>query len=284
MMRVYVTPRRERFQSGFTLIELLVVIAIIAILAAILFPVFAQAREKARQTSCLSNQKQLATGFLMYVQDYDETFPLRTPGPGLETTWIVQPPDAQPGNTSLRASYWIAATNPYMKNYQIWRCPSTPAETFVNPGPVTTTDTWSYDFNSMLGVYTLAGIPAPVEVPLIWEGYGKAASTVTSTNNPFDEDNDVAQPWPALYQDPVGGACVSRFGVFGFGYDYRVHHGGDNFAFVDGHAKFVLLVGDIKSHPMQSISSDGISATVWAIADASQNPCAPWFWRPTRDD
>ena len=65
------TPSR----SGFTLIELLVVIAIIAILAAILFPVFAQAREKARQTSCLSNSKQLGLGLLMYVQDYDETWP-----------------------------------------------------------------------------------------------------------------------------------------------------------------------------------------------------------------
>ena len=61
--------------KGFTLIELLVVIAIIAILAAILFPVFAQAREKARQTSCLSNQKQIGLGIMQYVQDYDETYP-----------------------------------------------------------------------------------------------------------------------------------------------------------------------------------------------------------------
>src|SRR5438477_4456101 len=66
----------SRNRAGFTLIELLVVIAIIAILAAILFPVFAQAREKARQTSCLSNNKQYATATLMYLQDYDENFPM----------------------------------------------------------------------------------------------------------------------------------------------------------------------------------------------------------------
>src|SRR5438132_5762988 len=66
---------RRSSNTGFTLIELLVVIAIIAVLAAILFPVFARAREKARQTSCLSNQKQIAMAVLMYIDDYDETFP-----------------------------------------------------------------------------------------------------------------------------------------------------------------------------------------------------------------
>lgn len=78
-------------RRGFTLIELLVVIAIIAILAAILFPVFAQAREKARQTSCLSNVKQITLGMLMYVQDYDETFPSGYDfGPPLEWREVTQ--------------------------------------------------------------------------------------------------------------------------------------------------------------------------------------------------
>jgi prepilin-type N-terminal cleavage/methylation domain-containing protein/prepilin-type processing-associated H-X9-DG protein len=106
MIRRHSSPRH-----GFTLIELLVVIAIIAILAAILFPVFAQARAKARQISCLSNQKQMGTAWMMYVQDYDETTPTIH-----GTNWI-------PGGTRV-AEYLLLY--PYQKNIGIWRCPDAP--------------------------------------------------------------------------------------------------------------------------------------------------------------
>jgi prepilin-type N-terminal cleavage/methylation domain-containing protein/prepilin-type processing-associated H-X9-DG protein len=94
-----------RRSKGFTLIELLVVIAIIAILAAILFPVFARAREKARQTACLSNVKQIMLGVLMYTSDWDERFP---------GAWAQ--------NTS--SNLWSAAIEPYVKNAQLFQCPS----------------------------------------------------------------------------------------------------------------------------------------------------------------
>jgi|SwirhisoilCB2_FD_contig_81_945294_length_1247_multi_3_in_0_out_0_1 prepilin-type N-terminal cleavage/methylation domain-containing protein/prepilin-type processing-associated H-X9-DG protein len=105
---------------GFTLIELLVVIAIIAILAAILFPVFAQAREKARSISCLSNVKQINLGFQMYMQDYDEA-------------WLFRPgSDVNYGSCSWRYicddnlpyEDWDDVVQPYLKNYQIVSCPS----------------------------------------------------------------------------------------------------------------------------------------------------------------
>ncbi len=99
-------------RSGFTLIELLVVIAIIAILAAILFPVFAQAREKARQASCLSNEKQLGIGLLMYAQDYDETY-----CPPLKGV----PDSADPIN---HCNTWDRLVQPYLKNVQVLACPS----------------------------------------------------------------------------------------------------------------------------------------------------------------
>jgi len=93
-------------KRGFTLIELLVVIAIIAILAAILFPVFARAREKARQSSCLSNVKQLMIAFQMYCQDFDERTPLLLYGPD--------------------EICWTYTFEPYMKNEEILTCPSEP--------------------------------------------------------------------------------------------------------------------------------------------------------------
>jgi prepilin-type N-terminal cleavage/methylation domain-containing protein len=98
------SPHSHIRLRGFTLIELLVVIAIISILAAILFPVFARARENARRASCLSNLKQVGLGFMQYTQDYDEAYPLSS----FPATNIS----------------WTASVQPYMKSLQIFRCPS----------------------------------------------------------------------------------------------------------------------------------------------------------------
>lgn len=113
-----------RKQQGFTLIELLVVIAIIAILAAILFPVFAQAREKARQTQCMSNLKQIATGALMYVNDYEEKFPMAVYGPV-----------PHPRRSGERCFFTLFdALEPYTKNLDIIQCPSEPKALYLNAG------------------------------------------------------------------------------------------------------------------------------------------------------
>lgn len=100
-------PVGPGYAQGFTLIELLVVIAVIALLAAILFPVFAQAREKARQSMCASNMRQMGLGVTMYTQDYDEYLPLAAT------------------QTATSFLNWHHLVDPYVKNNQIWICPST---------------------------------------------------------------------------------------------------------------------------------------------------------------
>ena len=128
--------RRSKF-AGFTLIELLVVIAIIAILAAILFPVFASARAKARQASCVSNMKQIGTGLLMYAQDYDESMVnhyYKDP----VTAWaggVTQPP------TSPGVNYkWMDAIQAYEKNAAIFNCPEQGASGYLDPSKIVNSD------------------------------------------------------------------------------------------------------------------------------------------------
>lgn len=161
-----------RRTKGFTLIELLVVIAIIAILAAILFPVFARAREKARQTSCLSNLKQMVLSVQMYAQDYDETFPMSVYLSG----------------TDAYSTYHVLM--PYIKNYQILNCPSEPgsltATELQNLGmPIAPGfDETSYVFNfavfedgpsnpltgSSDSVVALAEVGRPAETVVMYDG------------------------------------------------------------------------------------------------------------------
>jgi prepilin-type N-terminal cleavage/methylation domain-containing protein len=136
----------SRRQTGFTLIELLVVIAIIAILAAILFPVFARARENARRTSCLSNLKQIGLGIAQYTQDYDEK--------------LVSYAYPNPAGTVTYG--WQVALDPYVKSYQMYVCPSavklsTYASNSCDPTKVSATGlgSGSYGYNyAFLGNYT----------------------------------------------------------------------------------------------------------------------------------
>lgn len=120
----------RKLVGGFTLVELLVVVAIIAILAAILFPVFSQAREKARQTGCVSNERQLGLAFAMYVSDYDDQFPQ-----GLE---VVSGQPVWPGEG------WAGQCQPYIKNIGLCRCPS---DSQPASGPNNETESYGYNIN-----------------------------------------------------------------------------------------------------------------------------------------
>jgi prepilin-type N-terminal cleavage/methylation domain-containing protein len=138
-------------KSGFTLIELLVVIAIIAILAAILFPVFARARENARRASCQSNLKQIGLGITQYVQDYDERMPLYDGGNAATTGWAK-------------------AVYPYTKSYQLLKCPSTlyRPDNFPNGWGLGTGSTYNdYGFNIYLHAINIASVEFPTSIDLL---------------------------------------------------------------------------------------------------------------------
>jgi prepilin-type N-terminal cleavage/methylation domain-containing protein/prepilin-type processing-associated H-X9-DG protein len=140
-------PFRSR-PRGFTLIELLVVIAIIAILAAILLPVFARAREAARQSQCRSNQKQVVTSISMYAQDFDEQLP--TIGYNCAGT-----------PTPVCAYYWQWAVNSYIKNQLLWRCPNDANAEGTLSGPADFRT--SYGGNAVLQARSLAQIVKPAD-------------------------------------------------------------------------------------------------------------------------
>lgn len=215
---------RGKRSKGFTLIELLVVIAIIAILAAILFPVFARAREKARQASCQSNLKQIGTAVLMYVQDYDGTFP----GYYENTNYL-----------------WIEKIAPYVKNDQLFVCPSrggwsTPAPTACGSTNHPPESTWrnrggysNYAYNAFNESYgEVNGIAGSQFLGL---GYASIAA-------------DSLIRLPAATIMAGDGVCPRFWGkpwadnVMANAASYNRHNDGNNYVYCDGHVKWLKTV------------------------------------------
>ncbi len=210
-------------RSAFTLIELLVVIAIIAILAAILFPVFARARENARRSSCQSNLKQIGLGVMQYVQDYDETYPLNEQNTGL-TLYI-----SGWGGYST----WMYSTHPYVKSVQIYKCPSgaTPTNdaTFGLSYNGTRIDfpgmnNYGANENVISGTpIKVAQIQSAALVPMIADCTGPV--TGGAPNRIMNANYIGPNPW----HNPPGTVNETT----------ARHLGGSNIAYADGHVKFM---------------------------------------------
>jgi prepilin-type N-terminal cleavage/methylation domain-containing protein/prepilin-type processing-associated H-X9-DG protein len=214
-------------KSGFTLIELLVVIAIIAILAAILFPVFAQAREKARQTQCLSNEKQLGLALAMYVQDYDELLP---------NAQVFVSPTGRPGPVTLGFHDLLF---PYTKNKAFHVCPSDPT-----PLPP-----WGQPDGFPVSYIANYAVLAPWDYyPVTLASLGEPADTIALTE--VDRPNKNAN-WGGTHAyigtrpATVAEALNPRGDIRGRVAADR-HSGGCNYIFVDGHAKWLRLEATIE--------------------------------------
>ena len=190
-----------RSRAAFTLIELLVVIAIIAILAAILFPVFAQAKESAKRTTALSNTKQMGTGMMIYTADYDDNFPLSmgrrdelTPRTYMVGVVTPIPQDAlttAPWDNPIRrggaAVLWANSMQPYVKNWGLYEVPTQPrklatADTFTAGNPKAY---GGLTFNGLLHSYPTSSVESPSVAVMMWPGIGNVAVTARAMSNPY---------------------------------------------------------------------------------------------------
>lgn len=206
---------------GFTIIELLVVVAIIAILASVLFPVFARAREKARQASCQSNLRQIISGVLQYVADYDGSWPFAWDGQG----WSC--------SHGVAKGLWYKVVSPYFKNTQVFVCP-TYGPGFKHMGAMTYGYPGSYGWNAT-GTHGKW-------VGSLWlgDGLGYMPGHGTPTGGCVN-DADMADPSDTVAFADCPDEISGYNGLAIYVYNTRApscHNGGGNHAFADGHCKW----------------------------------------------
>ncbi|MDR3690467.1 MAG: prepilin-type N-terminal cleavage/methylation domain-containing protein [Fimbriimonas sp.] len=251
-------------RNAFTLIELLVVIAIIAILAAILFPVFAQAKEAAKKTSCLSNVKQQGLAFTMYANDFDDYTPMFKNAVTTNAT----------GNWAS-GGYWFDLLQPYVKNFNVVYCPD---RNLLDNGLM------KYLPNSASGVYNEPGYGYD-DGFVSDSGFGLTSQTLTAgynnnkTYRPGKNESMIVAPADMVaFGDSydtgsMSGAMDNIFsGPDGPTGTSKIRHGGKlNFAFVDGHAKLITMVAGTYSAP------DG---KYWVARASSMTDALKWCYDP----
>ena len=244
--------RRTHRQNGFTLIELLVVIAVIVIVAAILFPVFSAAREKARQVSCISNIQQLGKATLLYAQDWDETYPLgliscSTSG-HFWTLWNDQPSELPCSGFQIT---WMDLLYPYVRNWNIYHCPSTEFAHAANFAPAGTPRDRveysygvSYYFSRLYNSYAGTWHQPPTTRPTL-----SLAEVIRPEEKVYMADSAGGvrglMPYPWLYIDSIA---------------FR-HINGVNLGFADGHARWFpknSKYGDLLGADGQASTDDNV--------------------------
>jgi prepilin-type N-terminal cleavage/methylation domain-containing protein len=273
--------------KGFTLIELLVVIAIIAILAAILFPVFSQAKAAAKKTASLAHIKQVGTGALLYIADYDDTFMATfAPSPdfGRYSNNAIVPVPADwpagltPQQIDVNRTFWINNTYPYIKNYDLHKdlnaVPFSGSGRLVPAVKPEGLKSFSFTMNGLLSTWSATAITAPSELPLFWNGRGRAAFIGAGYVNPYIECLNMTAP--CQYVPASASTCTAGNGERSFispnsqNLGYNIHSGGVLVARADSSAKtWKLSIGSTaQTSPMRD---------PFALYNGSANPTRGWM-------
>ncbi len=292
-------------KKAFTLIELLVVIAIIAILAAILFPVFAQAKEAAKKTAALSNVKQLGTSYQIYLTDSDDRFPLgyRFTPTATGGTWRwnfnVSTPIGwmgagfaqgnEPRMTEDR-NHWSNTVQPYAKNYGIYEAPGMPKKEVYgygeNPtGAIASPALVNMSYNGFLHGYNATAVAAPSQLPLIWNGRGRGNGIGLSLSNPALYCPSAVETAGECSYKPGGPAQAGSGGIGGYMFtifdSMWEYNKGGNMGFCDSSAKFrkfgaTLSPGstDYKTDPYTGYDATGNPGFFW------YDGWYAWLFRP----
>ena len=270
----------KSFRKAFTLIELLVVIAIIAILAAILFPVFAQAKLAAKKTTDLSNLKQLSLSLNMYSTDFDDIDPITTPvtGPSFYTMPIDRTVTANP---ALRSCFWANAIQPYVKSYPMYKGPQQSHDNFPYGAlPAPTNAVGGVTLNVYLNGWSGTASPTPSKTVAFWNGFINEDFPGFGVETPLmitaDQGYNV-QNYGTLYTFKNSGpSCVASIGGFGYDPYYETTEkltffgNGSNLSYVDGHAKYVHFGS--ADYPYL-VSSTGTWAAWWVDSTDSAAGC-----------
>lgn len=253
-------------RKAFTLIELLVVIAIIAILAAILFPVFAQAKVAAKKTSDLSNNKQVALAFFMYENDFDDVLPLAFPNNtmGSYTTPWNRTPATSLEDQGGRQAFWTNSTYPYVKNYALdATVGGVVINTFsINDAQVNPTKyVDGINYNAYLNAWNSSQTQTPSDTVLTWPGWGNQNLDGFGNAYPLPYFKTGGFPNSGMttpYQFAnTGSNCVQYLGIWSGSskWSYYVFGQGFNMSYLDGHAKNVQAASS--RSPWAQVTSTG---------------------------
>jgi prepilin-type N-terminal cleavage/methylation domain-containing protein len=297
-------------KRAFTLIELLVVIAIIAILAAILFPAFAQAKESAKKIVDLSNLKQIGTSTVLYLSDWDDMFPLgitsapNDPSGWSWGQWHEIPSDWDlsigPAYVARNQGMWANAIQSYVKNWEIYEGKGAPKVTpsFSNvgsvPGRVKAGST--YTMNGLLQSFSATGTAAPSNCIMLWSGKGKRVTDGYAFTNPYLICNNANAPCAYI---SAGAGCTNANNGFTSDLERTIAGGtrvtawtylqGQNFVATDTSAKFRRigsqldpLLTDYRTDPWATYLVGGRPEKVWYV-NTGGSSCHPYMFRPDYD-